>query len=160
MKYLKGIIVIYKLINIKIESDLLLILTKNLIIKINNMKTINFELSKRLTEWWYLDNIETEYCYSSYKWENDFILLEWYKYNTINEDWDEYDMIKTLTISEALDFLPNNIYWCKNLQMGKQEARYTYWDEDDWAIYFYGETLLEAIEKLITHLLDNNLLTK
>jgi len=27
------------------------------------MKTLNFELSKILTEWWYLDNIETEYFY-------------------------------------------------------------------------------------------------
>ena len=115
------------------------------------IKTINFELSKRLTEWGYLDNIETEYEMNDYWkiviWESDY---------------------KTLTLEEAIEVLPNNFsldnYWY-HLQMGKKYIWYfknvTYCLNSKNPIQeFTWNTLLEAIEKMLEYLLDNNLLTK
>ena len=123
------------------------------------IKTINFELSKRLTE--YLDNIETEYCYSSYKWEDDFILLEWFKYGTIDTDWDEYDMYKTLTFSEAIEFLAEQLYELNiTYRKNKISKVFEYHIKDiTWNIWINSKLIL-ALEQSIEYLLDNNLVTK
>lgn len=121
------------------------------------MNTINFELSKRLNEWWYLDNIETKYWY-----RDNWILLEYWIYRILN-DW-EWVYYKTLTLEEVLEFLPkefkndkltfflnfwpmNNIWYCQ------------YEDWFLWKLYWETwQTFLEAIEKMLEFLLDNNLL--
>lgn len=66
------------------------------------MKTINFELSKRLSDLWLLDNIETEYFYTKrdiWFWNIDYDIIEWRYFNI--EDWD----IKTLTLEELPKFI-------------------------------------------------------
>jgi len=130
------------------------------------MKTINFELSKRLNDLWLLDNIETEFKY--YKMWDTYISLhesEFYK-----SDWDN---IKTLTLEKAIEFLP----WKINMP---KYHRWYLWDDvlcilaiepkDDhievkynhWNMWTYiwqsWKTPLEAIEKMIEYLLDNNLI--
>jgi len=111
------------------------------------MKTLNFKLSKRLNEAWILDDIETE--------ETIFV---WWK------AWE--DFIKTLTLEEAIDFLPKTIqdwdlYW---LQINWQ-SNWEYWIRyNNYAIRQFihvqhWKTLLESIEKMLEYLLDNNLLT-
>ena len=118
------------------------------------MKTINFELSKRLNDLWLLDNIETEYCYNI-----DWDLLSWFyakkEYNQI--------VYKTLTLEEAIDFLPTYILKHKRakkyFQIYRNKDWYNIWYEFiHWE--FSKKTLLEAIEKMIEYLLDNNLLWK
>ena len=119
------------------------------------IKTISFELSKRLTE--YLDNIETEYWiwqvwWVCKKWELEY-LNDWYNAEECG--------YKTLTISEALDFLPKRI-WNYHLQLN------LYWDICEIKYISAGyslhsievETLLEAIENILEYLLDTNMLTK
>jgi len=129
------------------------------------MKTINFELSKRLTEWLYLDNIETEFKY--YKMWDEYILL--HKTEFYKSDWDN---IKTLTLEEAIEFLPiyikrkykfncekfNNIIPFSNMKKwDKYWVSYIY----NWEWYIqYSKTLLGAIEKMLEYLLDNNLIWK
>ena len=143
------------------------------------MKTINFELSKRLTEWGYLDNIETEYYinYNNSIFTKEYInenlmcrrieILSSIKWSYINED-----VFKTLTLEEALDFLPNIKDY--DLELRKREVAYRALDKEiiinEWwrNIQYYNlktlkycnwKTLLEAIEKMIEYLLNNNLLT-
>lgn len=124
-------------------------------------KTISFELSKRLSEWWYLDNIETEYCYIEHfknihlLESNDNLVIRFKK------DW--WTKYKTLTLEEAIDFLPATINR-KSIGINKRWGVYNveyienYYDMDCYSATW--KTLLEAIEKMIEYLLDNNLLPK
>ena len=128
-------------------------------------KVLKFELSKRLNDLGLLDDIETEYIFTKrdiWFWNIDYDIIEW-KYFKVN-DWD----IKTLTLEEAIEFLPSNFslnnYWY-HLQMGKKYIWYfknvTYClDSKNPIKEFSWDALLEAIEKMIEYLLDNNLLTK
>jgi len=125
-------------------------------------KTLNFELSKRLTEWWYLDNIETEYHYT--------VCWLWKKIKSWKLEYTED--IKTLTLEEAIDFLPEYICEdCYELIIKKKEIFYInrFKPNNCYEVItmdrylparFKWETLFEAIEKMIEYLLNNNLLTK
>ena len=111
------------------------------------MKTINFELSKRLNDLWLLDDIETEYFYRT--WDN--VLYNW-------NPWDWPNWIKTLTLEEAIEFLPD---WYMVL---KNNWKFIIENLNDYINPLYKwkhfNTLLEAIEDRIEYLLDNNLLIK
>lgn len=131
------------------------------------INTINFELSKRLNELKFLDNIETENIYNQYKSHDGTI------YTYLNEPKDMYEWCepdytsKTLTLEEAIEFLKKYIwpkititfdrtsyYRIEYLQPFLKKTLYHYKSYD-----FYWDTLLEAIEKMIEYLLNNNLLT-
>ena len=104
------------------------------------MKTLWFKISKKLSDLWLLDNIETEYIYD--------INYNLRKYNT---RWDYLFFIKTLTEIEArkfikLDTLPE---YARN----RITTLYTQW-------FNCWKTLLEAIEEMLEYLLDNDLLWK
>lgn len=125
------------------------------------MKTISFELSKKLNEAWVLDNIETEYFYYLNP-NGDFAIAE-----TKTDNFREWD-IKTLTLEEAIEFFLSK--WPSNLNLlftsfsnnltiiiicdfnsDKKEMK---------TIHDIIWTKVEAIEKMIKYLLDNNLLNK
>jgi hypothetical protein len=117
------------------------------------MQTINLELSKRLSEGGYLDNINTEYYLDSRYWT----ILDRDQRQYIEQEY----WLKTLTLEEAIEFLPKRI-WNYHLQLN------LYWDISDIRYVsagysLYGieiETLLLAIENMLVYLLDSNLLTK
>lgn len=126
------------------------------------MKTINFELSKRLNDLWLLDDIETEYFYYKPYKDKD----KWHIWPNSIVYWiDRWD-IKTLTLEEAIEFLPKKLevetisFQEMILFMNKNEIWYYCRDLQDTIINYIWKTLLEAIENMITYLLDNNLLTK
>lgn len=122
------------------------------------MKTINFELSKRLNELLLLDDIETENWY--FNWD-----LNWLFKNKFIPDKSHWEVIKTLTLEEALEFLPLIIIFKEKISEQIQIRKNS---DNNWTIRYYSfdelilwtkwKTLLEAIEKMITYLLDNNLL--
>ena len=118
------------------------------------MNTINFELSKKLTVWWYLDNLEVVNKEPYFKpWTLEEIL------------------VKKMSLDEAIDFLPNKIndYY---LVLWKNEFWYwwNYFKRDELELYilddyllkqtFWKQTFLEIIEKMLEYLLYNNLLSK
>lgn len=117
-------------------------------------KTISFELSKRLNELWLLDDIETEYIY----WYN----LYW--------EWDVYELVlskeypftkvdyKTLTLEEAIEFLP--FIEKSALEIKKHQKYYSIWYPliSKKINFIHWNTLIVTIERLIEYLLDNNLL--
>ena len=124
------------------------------------MKTINFELSKRLNDLWLLDNVETEYWI---EYDNEYHN----HYITYYLPFNKNIICKTLTLEEAIEtlFAWTSIYF-----------RWWRWNWTRWSIDIYSdsiishlledepefewETLLGAIEKMLEYLLDNNLLTK
>lgn len=126
------------------------------------MKTINFELSKQLNEKWLLDDRETEYVYEKNR-ENERNLFE-----NNADDIFMYETIKTLTLEEAIEFLPPYIY------TDTFEFLTMWRNKEVWKISYYGKydltsldilyedfswvTLLIAIEKMIKYLLKNDLL--
>jgi len=122
------------------------------------MRTINLELSKKLAP--YLKEVDTEYIWVDIQWCIDIIKT--------NNWLDEFDYIcKTFTLEEAIEFLPKTvkdwyIYW---LQIN-WKSNLEYWIRyNNYAIrkFIYSQrwkTLLEAIEKMLEYLLDNNLLWK
>lgn len=111
------------------------------IINKTTMKTINFELSKRLNELWLLNNIETEYKL----WEYWVFVITWFEPIV----WPK--LYKTLTLEEAIEFLPN---W---ISMQKDWWDYIYYYVD-YIWNFVSSNHIEAIEKMIEYLLDNKLL--
>ena len=135
------------------------------------MKTINLELCKKLTEAGILDNIETEYYINS-QWVINENLFN-------NKHLKSINAVKTLTCEEAYDILPNKI-WEKylNIQKAWNNLQYFEVDEnsipiDDWETIESSwktllddnqinteKLLLEAIEKMIEYLLENNLFNK
>jgi len=127
------------------------------------MKTLSLELSKRLNEWWYLDNIETEYFY----WERVNCICYWCEdgesvislHKTENIVMNNLD-IKTLTLEEVIEFLPKEIVlkWEWYLCMWKNWVEYCTFEPSEFINREEWETLLIAIEKMLTYLLDNNLL--
>lgn len=148
------------------------------------MKTINFELSKRLSEWGWLDNVETEYFYSwsdierqedtnidpeSYQCDyRTFNIRKWQLFwPKDNYYWKVNDSIETLTLSEAIEFLPyvitDNVVWRTTLKICKFDDCYYVWYYARWWGTNWetsAATLLQAIESMISFLLDNWLLEK
>ena len=137
------------------------------------MKTINFELSKRLSEWWYLDNLNTEKAFYFQEDKESWVFfIEWnwlyiwnYK-NTIkfkNVDWEpiEWDKLitKTLTLEEAIELLPSGTRIIMDIQ--SDWTKQYIWNNIEWLfnnLYFQYNTLIELIENMLEYLLDNNLL--
>lgn len=141
------------------------------------MKTLSFELSKRLNELKLLDNIETKFLYSK----------KWKIYDKLETGPYTYGMIKTLTLEEAIEFLPEKIIDAEWGWINRDWAKWSRWpcniwfnffkeirNQNEWIIWkiqikdfdnceldlVVWKTLLERIEKMIEYLLDNNLLTK
>ena len=110
------------------------------------MKTLSLDTSKRLKE--YLKDVETEYVYSK----------EWIKKENIFENEEHLkinNFIKTLTLDEVIiNILPSWIHLLKHID-NKWKPFYT---SSSNRIEFVEETPLQAIEKMIIYLLDNNLL--
>lgn len=143
------------------------------------MKTIDFELSKKLNDLWLLDNIDTEYVYHKIiKW-----IDEWKYVIIINHEleWKTKTDIKTLTIEEAIEFLPRTISVDKDYFWKAPIGRiHILWHKDtkEWSVWYTiiesqllvlenwdvvdieWQTLLEAIENLLYFLLENWLLNK
>ena len=121
-------------------------------------KTISFELSKRLDELWLLRDIETEYEYLLIlKHENSPIEPSLYEttkkqYVCTTADVKYFKgWFKTLTTDESNKIIKFNTLpeYVRNHII----TLYIQWF-NNW------KTLLEAKEKMITYLLDNNLITK
>ena len=146
--------------------DIKILLNKLLI-----MKTISLELSKKLAP--YLEWVETEYGYRT----KNHLDMEWnitWKYRTdIVKNWYQFQALdiknnmytKTLTLEEAIEFLPNYIqtkydwqcWWeINHCNTNFYEIRYTNWG--DWYNLTMWNTLLEAIEKILEYLLTEKLL--
>lgn len=125
-------------------------------------ETINFKLAKRLNDEGLLEGVETKYYYDDkFLIKKEMVDLKNYK-----QLW----LIKTLTLSEAIEFLPAHIKQYK-LRWTKWDEANPYWPriwysvyyvcEYNWKIldsYFTWKTLLEAISNMIEYLLNNNLL--
>lgn len=106
------------------------------------MKVIeNIELLKKLAP--YLEDMETEYVVHKMSWE---IIL----YDSCWVCDESY--LKLLTLEEAIELLPYNNCITK--------IWYWYRVEDMSAHEELWKTLLEAIEKMLEYLLDNDLLWK
>lgn len=121
------------------------------------MKTISLETSKRLD----LKDIETEYAY--FETWNLFNVEEIFWSKSWIEEWDGF--IKTLTLEEAIEFLPEIIKfnWDKcRFTIIKLDLWYMIQIRPEmWAWNWASETwktLLEAVENMLIYLLDNNLL--
>ena len=119
------------------------------------MKTINSKLSYKLAP--YLKNIDTEYIICDvWDWPESPSL-------SINLDssfteWASYE--KTLTLEEALEFLPKR-QWDfllriePNYECDKWSVSYSYCEPCEFSVMFDRKTLLEAIETMLEYLLDN-----
>ena len=126
-------------------------------------KVLKFELSKRLNDLWLLDNIKSNYLYYQHNETWNYEIVD--RYEII---WDRTYICKTLTLEEAIEFLPCSIKWFvlhikKNYPCRAWEYFIYYEDINGQLLWykFLGEkTPIEAIEKMLDYLLDNNLLTK
>ena len=132
----------------------------------------NIELLKKLQP--YLENMIPEHSY--YKWDLNRL---------VTKEFEPDKYIKTLTLEEAIEFLPNRIDWENHafyLEITKAETEYHIaycadmkdyiWEDCVWDEFkmfectymndkhLFWETLLEAIEKMLEYLLDNELLWK
>lgn len=137
------------------------------------MKTINLELSKRLNELWLLDDIRfvPEFAYyTKVRIANTTMhKIEIWIFDNIPHRKYEYDnKIITLTLEEAIEFLPKEIKWefefaIKYDWEDKYIVEYNRYQQD-WSIIENicetWKTLLEAIEKMLEYLIENNLLIK
>lgn len=118
------------------------------------MKTISLETSKKLQP--YLKDIETKKVYICH---SDGYDLEDYNHYW---PWD----IKTLDVEEAIEFLPDVIDEdgvLKSLGISKTAIYYEiYYSNNNLhnntSIYIDEPELIEALDKMINHLIDNNLL--
>ena len=147
------------------------------------MKTINFELSKRLNEKWLLDNIETEFVYNN-NWKRYFsddikfvdttkecnkihncepyYILHNAKSYSIQNQKNEWYIYKTLTTEEAVEFLKNEIWIACDFSISNRHnidwcIRWNF-ESTEPNLYFEWEALLETIEKFLEYLIDNNLI--
>ena len=121
------------------------------------MKTLNFEISKRLDELWVLYNIITKYKLQQLPNKKN----NWWLSPKIVKNWNwKWRIFKTLTVEEAIEFISNIII----NNISDINININNWYTINWSknTYdnFYWKTLLEAIEGMIYFLLDNNLLWK
>lgn len=131
-------------------------------------KVISLETSKRLAP--FLKDIKTEYFWFYHvDWEYELMKCSDMQ-DTYNFGADE----KTLTLEEAIEFLPIEIKWYTILlwKSGQEHILtktinnkyYTVWYFIKWNNWLKilervtWKTLLEAVEKMIIYLLENNLL--
>ena len=157
------------------------------------MKTINLELSKRLapclenveTEFWYCDTRKSWKEYNCYR-SNQYAEMEFIPFRDLDEEdieceridfdsngpypnewYNKSDPIKTLTLEEAIEFLPKEIkngdYWLRiepsyNCKMW--EVSYSQCEPCGYYDIFEDKDLLICIEKMLEYLLDNDLLWK
>lgn len=115
------------------------------------MKTINFELSKRLKDLWLLDNIETKYSYWYFNFNWDDIVKIFNNSELIESHFEKY---KTLTLEEAIEFI-----WKKMCQMELLYPNAWMWYLQTvlkWPTFQWD--LIEVFEQFIEYLLDNNLI--
>ena len=112
-----------------------------------NIKTINIELSKKLEP--YLENIETEYRYRIYKYSKTGKTVGLVK-NKL--PWD----IKTLKIEEAIEFILSSLTDEDSLQLWNNYiCVFIKWE---LVLNLSNLSLLQAMEKILEYLFDNNLL--
>jgi len=136
--------------------------------RIMKTKTLSFELSKRLNDLWLLDDIETEYIFQ------EWVIKTLWKWWALTKEWDwiiiikkyleKYEWLifyKTLTLEEAIEFLPS--FNLEKINFKDEEWNVVLrsyniilWDFETWKM----KKLIFAIEKYFEYLLDNNLLTK
>lgn len=149
------------------------------------MKTINkvienLQLLKKLEP--LLENMDVEFI-ACIDWEDNW-QCSWHTTRIVKSDtknietydwWDMCqsgtDFYKTLTLEEAIEFLPKKInnyyfvswknedwYWCNYLEKDEDELFIL---DNSLLVHIFGKkTLLEAIEKMLEYLLNNKLLTK
>lgn len=138
----------------------------NIFLLTNKMeKTISLEASKELQD---VMPEETEYVYEPgvdkkvWKWWVLTISFNWEFHRTESFNFDTVGSIKTLTLEEAIDRLPEMI-WRYSLCMWKKDVSYyNYsWDFDPQELISYEqEALLQAVEKMLLYLHKKWLLTK
>ena len=106
-------------------------------------KTINYPLAKKLYDAGVV--IESEYYYSSYKWENDFIICP--KEDTCTA---EYDYFPATNCEEVIEFLKRDI----SIQYSDIFNQYVISNKTKDTVIF-RDTLLEALEATLEYLLTN-----
>jgi len=119
-------------------------------------KCINFELSKRLYDNWLLSFNWLDYS-RYFRIDSEWNSLAICKHNDdYNEYLETYKEYPSLTLEEAIEFLPKILDWFK-IKID--------FENNNWNVYYFSQnfiwkwtTLLEAIEKMIEYLLDNNLI--
>jgi len=145
-------------------------------------KCINLELSKKLAP--YLKDVDTEYILQQLPNHNK----NWWLKERVVKNWNwVWRMYKTLTLEEAIEFMPYIIdlwehsYWLEiskiqkwyHINYSADISEIENWEDEFWNTFetifnsvpyknlhlFWG-TLLEAIEKMLEYLLDKNLLWK
>lgn len=117
------------------------------------MKTINFEISKRLNDLWLLD-FETEFVFDYVDFENKYYLANTKTFTTRTEKY-----IKTLTLEEAIEFLSDFFDW--EIHKGPSRQWGVEWvKEKSFIKSIRWKTLLEAIEEMLERSINNWLLNK
>lgn len=115
-------------------------------------KTINFELSKRLTDLWLLWEINNNYLYYQNNETWNYEIVD--RYEII---WDRAYICNTLTIEEAIEFFNKNkidiIFTYKNQVCYGSDLL-----NINWFVNYSNSNKIKAIEEIIEELLDNNLL--
>jgi len=128
------------------------------------METISLELSKRLAP--YLEDVETEFFYyNDVEYDiNNYVLLD--TKEELFKKFLQWHDFKTLTLEEAIEFLQTNIAWIYDI-VSAESTQWNYFECNyykDWPNkdkpfdVVSWKTLLEAIEKMLEYLLDNDLL--
>lgn len=116
-------------------------------------KFISYELCKTLAEKWIGQEIETEWTYLKQNWNPYFV--ENYKGEAKEE-------IKAFNLEEALEILPKKIDWNRLTIEWVNQWQVWYTDKNNEECYSFDcsewTTPIEAVEKMIVYLLENNLL--
>lgn len=119
---------------------------------------INFELSKKLYEKWFIGFKQCEYS-RFFRVDDEWNSLAVCK-NSYNEFLEEYKEYPTMTLEGTIEFLrkyfKNSIY---DFSINLLTDWYSLEMKTPFRIFSW-KTLLEAIEKMLKYLLDNNLLQK
>jgi len=110
------------------------------------MKTINFDISKRLVP--YLENVKTKYYL-----EDWFLINEWW---VDLKNYKNLWLIKTLTTEEAIEFILFSLADEDSLQLWNNYI--CVFINHKLVLNLSNLSLLQAIEKILKYLLDNNLL--
>ena len=128
------------------------------------MKTLKLSTAKRLQE--HLKDVEVEYYYATAVWKSAILVQSTTHRRMVNRKLVKTCFYKTLTLEEAIDFLPRFVnWWYLTLTcIWKSKKKW-------WVIFYkdyrtnlltvkdiFWETPLIAIEKAINGLLDNNLI--
>jgi len=117
-------------------------------------KVLSLETSKKLAP--YLENVEAENIYRIEDKTGRTFITYWNLFDT----YIGYKDYKALTLEEAVEFLPTSING-HNQEMFKMEKN-QYWNEYMFCYWNFinmqWKTLLEAIEKMINQIIDNDLL--